>query len=494
MLSPRLILSLLFSVIVLTLSACADEETGISTATPTTAPTTEPSGAAEVASPAPEALAGAGTIEIRVTDPPPPDIEHYMVALKSVEVHRQKRGEGSPWLTIVDEPVTFDLVDLAEIEEFLGSKIVETGVYTQIRMHVDSVMLTIEGGEVVPARIPNQKIQIVRPFRVEANQTTELLLDFDGDRSLVVTGTGEFIFKPVIKLTVPLEGGVRPAKVRPAEEREEELTLQLEGGLQPGLASTLVVTDADGNPVEGAMVRLKLEWEGGSTGEDGVLVVDIPIDTTEFSIVAEFGELEGEVEVKFLDDGTVEIEAEDEELVLQLEGTVEPGASLNVMVADPSGNPVPDAEVSVKAKSEAGITDIDGQLIIDMPEGATELEVKAQLGNRKGELEVRGAEEGGVSPTGTPPQSLEASQVIAPLILQLEGVPQAGATLSLLVTDVEGEAVEGATVKVNGEEVGNTDAEGRLSFSVPEGADELEVEAKLYETEGKLEIELGSDD
>ena len=57
------------------------------------------------------------------------------------------------------------------------------------------------------AKLPSNKIQFARSFQVEAGKITELLLDFEGDRSLVVTGNGEYIFKPVVKLTVPVEGG-----------------------------------------------------------------------------------------------------------------------------------------------------------------------------------------------------------------------------------------------------------------------------------------------
>ena len=169
------------------------------TATPTPSPTP---------SPTPAEAAGTGTIEIQVTDPPPPDIEHYMVTLSSVEVHKAKAGEGSPWITIFDGDRTFDLIDLGEIQEFLADSIVGAGLYTQIRLHVASATLTLADGEEVSAKVPSEKIQIVRPFRVVANETTVLLLDFDGDRSIVVTGGGKFIFKPVIKLSVPREGGI----------------------------------------------------------------------------------------------------------------------------------------------------------------------------------------------------------------------------------------------------------------------------------------------
>ncbi|GAH94694.1 unnamed protein product, partial [marine sediment metagenome] len=48
----------------------------------------------------------------------------------------------------------------------------------------------------------------------------------------------------------------------------------------------------------------------------------------------------------------------------------------------------------------------------------------------------------------------------------------------------------GATVEVNGEEIGTTTDDGTISFTIPEDADELKIEVKKEEQEGELEIEL----
>ena len=49
---------------------------------------------------------------------------------------------------------------------------------------------------------------------------------------------------------------------------------------------------------------------------------------------------------------------------------------------------------------------------------------------------------------------------------------------------------EGATVKVDGVNIGTTDAEGKLVISVPSDATELEIEAKLSDLEGVLKVSL----
>ena len=183
-------------------------------AVPTTVPekpTPAPPAAAAVPTPtsAPPAavVIETGTIEIRVTDPPRPEVEQYLVSLSSVEVHKAKVGKGSPWITIAENPGTFDLAQLEGVEEFLGSSVTDAGRYSQIRMHVAEVMLKIvDQTDLVAARIPNGRIQIVRPFEVSAGKTTVLLLDFEGDKSLVVTGAGEYIFKPVCRWSAKMSG------------------------------------------------------------------------------------------------------------------------------------------------------------------------------------------------------------------------------------------------------------------------------------------------
>ena len=122
-----------------------------------------------------------------------------------------------------------------------------------------------------------------------------------------------------------------------------------------------------------------------------------------------------------------------------------------------------------------------------MPEGTIELHVEARLGDERGELEVELSREDGVTTTG--PEGVP-SRAIGPMTLQLEGDPQPGATSTLVVTDADGNAVEGAVVMINGEVAGITDDQGRLSFSVQEGADELKIKVKLDESKGELEVDL----
>jgi len=185
-----------------------------------------------------------GIIEIRVTDPPPADVESAVVYLTNVEVHKAvaeqereqeqeqsgsgnqtqeqeqeqeqeqtQQGEGE-WIPIIGAPPSFDLMDVIGVEQLLGSVNITAGKYTQIRMDVDRVEVVTVDGDNFTAEVPSEKLKIVRPFNVEADTTTVLTLDFDGSKSLIITGTGKALFKPVVKLLMEkekLEEGSPPA-------------------------------------------------------------------------------------------------------------------------------------------------------------------------------------------------------------------------------------------------------------------------------------------
>ena len=118
------------------------------------------------------------------------------------------RREG--WLTLFSvtsttpEPMTFDLVQVTGIEEVLGTQEFAVGKYTQIRMDVDKVLVTHEGEE-KEATLPGDKLKVVRPFDVEEGQATVLTLDFDADKSVIITGSGRVQFKPTVKLLIRKE-------------------------------------------------------------------------------------------------------------------------------------------------------------------------------------------------------------------------------------------------------------------------------------------------
>jgi hypothetical protein len=88
------------------------------------------------------------------------------------------------------------------VTALLGEATLEPGKYTQIRLTVGAGTVVIgENGDEYDLKLVGAgKLKIVRPFDVEADGTTTLLLDFEADKSLKKTGQGVYSLKPVIKL------------------------------------------------------------------------------------------------------------------------------------------------------------------------------------------------------------------------------------------------------------------------------------------------------
>jgi len=75
------------------------------------------------------------------------------------------------------------------------------------------------------------------------------------------------------------------------------------------------------------------------------------------------------------------------------------------------------------------------------------------------------------------------------LKLVIHGESGPGAEVTLSVTD-DGTPVEGASVTVNGEEAGSTDADGQLIFLLPDIPGEVEIKATWGDKSGEIELDL----
>ncbi len=145
---------------------------------------------------------GEGTLVLQITDDPDLDITEALVTMSNVSVHYaglQGNGSTGEWITIVEEQKTFDLIALQDVTELFGTSELKAGWYTQIRLYVDSALVTIEGIQ-YDLEIPSKTVKLIKPFKILDGQTTILTLDFDVHESVHVTGSDKYIFKPTIKV------------------------------------------------------------------------------------------------------------------------------------------------------------------------------------------------------------------------------------------------------------------------------------------------------
>lgn len=160
-----------------------------------------------------------GTVEVHVTDPGhSSNVTSINIIVSAVEIHEagseqeqeqnqseeQETGEGG-WISLNITDSSFDLIALRKggLEQLLAEGNVTAGHYTQIRMTIEKVEVTLNG-ETKNATVPSDKLKFVRPFDVVEGQLTILTLDFDADQSVTITGDGEVLVRPVATLNVTM--------------------------------------------------------------------------------------------------------------------------------------------------------------------------------------------------------------------------------------------------------------------------------------------------
>jgi len=116
----------------------------------------------------------------------------------TIEICDSESASGAGWFTIVEGPVTYDLIEIKDIKEFLGQKELTAGKYTQIRLTVESAKLMISGEE-KPLEIPSGSIKLVKNFNIADGGITVLTIDFDAEKSVHQAGS-KYIMKPTIKV------------------------------------------------------------------------------------------------------------------------------------------------------------------------------------------------------------------------------------------------------------------------------------------------------
>jgi hypothetical protein len=161
-----------------------------------------------------------GFLELSLIDSPI-DYDALFITINEVQVHHEITG----WQTLselnLQEPI--NLLELRNgTMYYLGSNELATGHYDQMRLILDdsegSNYLFKENGEgeedndVIPLKVPsggNTGIKLVNGFDIDVSGYTELILDFEADKSVVEAGkSGQWLLKPTIKVVESVTNSV----------------------------------------------------------------------------------------------------------------------------------------------------------------------------------------------------------------------------------------------------------------------------------------------
>lgn len=180
---------------------------------------------------------GYGTLAVSLTDGPIDlaQITNLFVTFDSLYVRpvpdslASDSTAGGPHhvkpIKIITGPVTFDLLSLSNgLTAALGSASLPEGNYRWVSLALDpdGCWLIEADGDTQDVVVPSRHLDIITDFTVVDGQVTNLTLDFDTAASLVLTGNGVYILRPVIR---QLPDGVLAASI------EGRVWVQTETGL-----------------------------------------------------------------------------------------------------------------------------------------------------------------------------------------------------------------------------------------------------------------------
>jgi len=139
-----------------------------------------------------------GNIQIYMKDAPG-DLEKILVIITSITVHQT----GGAYILVSQEEKTIDLIQLKSRQEYIAVGKLDPGKYTEIRLIINSGSV-VDAGVTYNLTIPSFEIKIPAQFDILKEQTTKIILDFDGENSVEVHplggGQNEYILRPVINV------------------------------------------------------------------------------------------------------------------------------------------------------------------------------------------------------------------------------------------------------------------------------------------------------
>ena len=191
---------------------------------------------------------GKANVAVRLTDAPG-DYKHVFVEVEDVMVKTSAEGgEEEGWVSL--EGVNTGVIDLLSltggVTELLVDTEIEAGYVHQLRLVLgDNNTIVLNDGTDVEYALKTPSAQqsglkVMVNQELEAGENYTFIMDFDVDKSVVTTGSGNFNLHPVIRVTADANTGSIVGTVHPTTE-------QVLITAQNGSLTASAYTDANGN-------------------------------------------------------------------------------------------------------------------------------------------------------------------------------------------------------------------------------------------------------
>lgn len=161
---------------------------------------------------------GKGEIKITMIDAPA-DYDAINIVVSRVEVHQSGADSSNGWIVINNTPSTYNLLELRNgASVILGDSVLDAGHYTQIRLILGTGSNIVVNGVTYNLDVASGTqtgIKLNHEFDIQSDVVYELTLDFNAERSIVLTGTGQYKLSPVIRLVPKVISGTISGLINP---------------------------------------------------------------------------------------------------------------------------------------------------------------------------------------------------------------------------------------------------------------------------------------
>jgi hypothetical protein len=163
-----------------------------------------------------------GTVAIHMTDAPA--VEGVdAVNLNIIQVSIKASGDESDqgWEVLRADSMNVDLLHLQNgVFTTLATGRVAAGPYEQVRLKLGEGSTVVVNGVTYPIKVPSgmqSGLKLVGPFTVPGGSGVDVALDFDASRSIILTGSGTYMLKPVVHVMALSQAGSIKGRVLPTD-------------------------------------------------------------------------------------------------------------------------------------------------------------------------------------------------------------------------------------------------------------------------------------
>lgn len=164
---------------------------------------------------------GTATMSVYLTDDPSP-YDEVNIDIQRVEVNVSSDSSAGGWIELpMIRKGVFNLLHLRNgLDTLLASGVLPAGKISQLRLILGNQNTVVIDGETYPLETPSAQqsgLKLLINAELLAGIEYKIWTDFDAAKSIVTTGNGKFLLKPVIRVYTKTATGSIAGVVLPTE-------------------------------------------------------------------------------------------------------------------------------------------------------------------------------------------------------------------------------------------------------------------------------------